>query len=441
MKEQWLKLITGLVDGELPAAERQLAEKLLRQSPEALELYRQLSSHRDRLRAMPAAKAPEQLARNVLAELRNRTAPRPATLPLWRRTSFQYLAAAASLLLVVSLLGLIFYLSPDQNRVADGTKPVNPAVASRAGEPIHPHRPEVAQVSMLALGRDFITGVAGAVQALAQGAGEQAVALAARQSEKAVAALLEQQALRETVVALGMATARPGQGLTTRDRKPTPPIFRHLQFELPPLLEGASLAADLPRLKAIVGKGGLYQLDLVSTDPAVMLDRLIAAGEQQKIRFIQDSDLKNGGKVKKDSVYQIYLENGSPRQLADLFDLVFSAENAAATSRTFVSGVLSPFDEGAARQLAADLGVPAASLASGAHGELTEPKDIPNPNLRTAPTKPSEGSPLSATAVVYLKTPSRSGRFASKELRSFLDHRPGPKAHRVTLLITLRPRR
>jgi len=156
MSEANLQLLTAAVDGELSPAQQVRLAQLLRQSPEAAQLYAQLQSDTHRLKTIPAVTAPIDFSRIVMASIRDgRVQPNSASSPL-----IDYLpawitvACAAAVLIVISIGSYLYFATSDAHlrhremvergqRVGTPVVPVvepAPTIVAKA-EPNHPITP------------------------------------------------------------------------------------------------------------------------------------------------------------------------------------------------------------------------------------------------------------------------------------------------------------
>jgi anti-sigma factor RsiW len=435
MKEAWLKLLTGLIDGELAPAERQMAEKLLRQSAEARRLYAALTRQSQNLKALPKLKAPHDLTRSIGERIRRAAPARPAVLPFWRGV-MPYVAAAAGLLLVVSLSWFTWSSYLAQDRLAQPERTLPRVLPFRPVE-VAPKAPETdTRLAVEHLAQALQSATAAALKGMTESASRTGLIT----SQDLLQAALRQELLARAVAALGELGGPAGQA-THALRELTRP-FRRLDFTLPTLLTAEELSGNVPRLTSAVKSGGVFQFDLASKDPARTVESLIAAGRDKQLRFIIDAEAKAAIEKRHAAVFHIYLENLAPEGFDELILAFDRAERLAATERrSLVSVILGRLDTEAQRQLALNLGVPASSIVSGNHHDIkitpdTVPADPRKPP--TSPTRPGESIRPADAAVVYLHKPERKGEFASKEVRMFLDNRAGPQVGRVSLLIVIR---
>jgi hypothetical protein len=107
LSDRQYRLLTGLVDGQLPPAQHQQAQELLRQLPAARALLEKLQADSDLLAALPHAQLAEGFTAQLQAALPPRTLQlaRPPATPArrfsWRAAGVY--AAAASLLLALGI--------------------------------------------------------------------------------------------------------------------------------------------------------------------------------------------------------------------------------------------------------------------------------------------------------------------------------------------------
>ena len=124
------ELMSAAVDGELSAAERKTAQRLLRESPEARALYAQLKADAGRLKNLPRVKAPADMADNVMSAI-NERAMTPTPLPPSRQPAPRFnwsalpiwinLITAAAVLIVISV-GSYLYFSASERYLAEQKK-------------------------------------------------------------------------------------------------------------------------------------------------------------------------------------------------------------------------------------------------------------------------------------------------------------------------------
>jgi hypothetical protein len=118
LPERYRELLTAYVDGELSTRQRRTLQKLLRRSPEARKLLREMQADSDELRALPPAHLDQDLSDSVLTLIaqrhiqppRPRVAP-PLPLPAVAGSIWPYLAAAAAILLTVAGASYLFFAS------------------------------------------------------------------------------------------------------------------------------------------------------------------------------------------------------------------------------------------------------------------------------------------------------------------------------------------
>lgn len=418
MKEAWQRLLTGLIDGELAPADRQLAEKLLRQSAEARRFHAALKRESDLLKKLPTLKAPIDLSAAVVAKAKAYGPVRPATLPFWR-TALPYAAAAAGLLIVVTLSWFIWGRFLEQDQIAKLESKRRPVALPTREDDVR-----LSNGDLLRAGERLAQAFQNATDRLAAGMSEAVRNQAERQASQVAA-----------------AASRVGNQPYSEVTKK----FRRLDFSLPAILKAEELAQNLPTLMEGVKRGGVYQFDLASENPSVTVQRFVAAGTDKQLRFIVDAEATAAMRKKQALVYHIYVENLSPEAFGQVVSAFDAAERQALANRpserSLVSAVLGRLEAESQRQLALNLGVPPNSIVSGNHGELNvSPKFIPPGSIKQ-PTAPSEQLVTGGTAVVFVHNPARKGQFASKEVRAFLDNRAGPQIDRVSLLIVVHANR
>ena len=83
LTEQYRELLTAYVDGEISGRQRRALHKLLRRSPEARKLLKEMQADSDEIRALPPARLDQDLSDSVLTLIAQRQIqiPRPRVTP------------------------------------------------------------------------------------------------------------------------------------------------------------------------------------------------------------------------------------------------------------------------------------------------------------------------------------------------------------------------
>lgn len=111
LSQSQIELISDAVDGELSAEGKRAAKQLLETSTEALALYKELKAERDRVRALPQAAPPPNLAARVMARVAAEPARHAQPARSRERQRFSVLRAvalAASLLVAVTVASFAY---------------------------------------------------------------------------------------------------------------------------------------------------------------------------------------------------------------------------------------------------------------------------------------------------------------------------------------------
>src|SRR5205814_1260964 len=121
LPDQLRQLLTAYVDGELSNRQRKAVERLLRRSPAARTLLRQLQEDARRLRALPRHHLGEEFTARVLRAVRQRQAQgrrteaaRRAAFPVWAGV-----AAAAAVLMAVGFGSFLYFAQPTHDTPPD----------------------------------------------------------------------------------------------------------------------------------------------------------------------------------------------------------------------------------------------------------------------------------------------------------------------------------
>ena len=119
LTEHYRELLTAYVDGEISGRQRRALHKLLRRSPEARKLLKEMQADSDEIRALPPARLEQDLSDSVLTLIAQRQIqiprPRPTPLPLpavvagASRSFWPYVVAAMIMLLAVLGASFLFF--------------------------------------------------------------------------------------------------------------------------------------------------------------------------------------------------------------------------------------------------------------------------------------------------------------------------------------------
>jgi hypothetical protein len=152
LSEAQKELLTAYVDGELHGHERRLAVRLLRRSPAARKLFRDLQQDSRQLAALPRQSAPADLCEQVVAHLPTREAAAVAATPSTlvrepeRVPSWLGMAIAASVLFVVTLASYFYFA---ERPTQDGQGPIVAVKPSDEPKPNQPvERPPLLQFAL-----------------------------------------------------------------------------------------------------------------------------------------------------------------------------------------------------------------------------------------------------------------------------------------------------
>src|SRR5688572_195351 len=114
LSEQQLELLTAFVDGELTGRDRKLAVRLVRRSPAARRLLKELEKDSHQLAALPKKLPPRELPQQVMHRIAGEAAPVPATpstlaAPTVPAANWLGLVVAASILIAVAVGSFLYF--------------------------------------------------------------------------------------------------------------------------------------------------------------------------------------------------------------------------------------------------------------------------------------------------------------------------------------------
>jgi anti-sigma factor RsiW len=117
LPERYRELLTAYVDGELSARQRRTLQKLLRRSPEARQLLKEMQRDSDEIRALSPARLKQDLSDSVLTLIAQRQIPLPRpsappppppTVPAAAGPIWPYVVGAAATLLGLAAASYLF---------------------------------------------------------------------------------------------------------------------------------------------------------------------------------------------------------------------------------------------------------------------------------------------------------------------------------------------
>ena len=440
LSENLRELLTAAVDGELTPNQRKTVERLLRDSAEARELFARLQKDARRLRNLPPARPPGDLAAEVLQTIADEgITPTPlpprrvrrsvwAGLPVWASV-----AAAAAVLVTVSL-GSYLYFAASETYFASR----NRAVADKNHLPADT-RPETPRHQP-----DDRHNPAAQPELLPQPRGVESPSYVAKKDPP------KPEQLPDPRVVVPDALTTP----------PQPPLepFEVVKIRLALILGLQELDQEFPRKKFRneLKRDDAVRVELFCKDSSRAFDLLQAAFKGHKQRLLIDPLAANRAKQKQATEFVFYTESLSADEIARLLEKLGAQDKQAEAKKPgdgqFDKFVLTPFQPDDFRELSHLLGVPVPLLkhprpkaamkvdpskaltdSTAAHVSAALANPPKTPSNPTPTAKPGER----LTLVLPLH-PVRANPLASKEVRTFLDKRGERKPGTTPLLLVLR---
>lgn len=442
MNEELLRLITACVDGELSPSQRRRLQRLLSRHPEAAELLERLRVDKASLQRLPQRRLGPEFTERVVGSLPPRRLMRTKRTVAVREHPWWPLAAAAVILLAVSVAAALFVYDLSRQGqegptdILDRVAEAEPSTKSGAGASasVTAHQPKASplreesrpaggEVAYEPLPDDIFRS------AISQDAG----------SDRSTA-----QAPAPSSEANPPAESEPPV-LTAPPVKPLGG-FKTLDLKLPLFLEPRQV--DVEAATRRLGSEPMHHLDIACLESGRTFERLQAAFNAVGLKLSVESELSQRLSRKLPTPCLIYVENTSPAQMAALLKALEQEEIRAEGNRKgdaqITSILLQPLDENGRKHLADALGVSVSSVTPPSQRSQTSAgvdptRPLSDDTLRSLEKVASKAREPSALAMIYL--PNRSRIPPTKELKTFLDARLGMAPEAIHVVIYLRAAR
>jgi hypothetical protein len=396
LSEQFRQLLTAYVDGELSNRQTRAVQRLLRRSSEARALLRKLQEDSARLRGLPRQRLDDQFVSRVLQAIDHRPPRRlpvrPPVPPQWAA-----FAAAAAVLLAVSLGSFLYFAQSPHETVPDG-----PLVQNNQPEP----KPESLPTAPDIKNDDKAVAAtpAPSVPNVAEPSGPEHLDMP----------LVQNDDVKEKNPADGVITQEtPLPGMEMFKPHVVAPPFALLE-------DVRTLQAD--KLRTQFGSETTLRIELPCADTARGFKRLQGALKDAGITLAIDAAAQNRlDKPRLRSNYVIFVEDVTADELARFLARVGSEDKKAAEAK--------PKPDGQFSKMVVN------RLSDADRKELAVVLHVEARQLQTGPDKPGKGTERLALAVTY--NPERP-RANSPEVKRYLDNRKPARSGAVQALLVLR---
>lgn len=417
-----LELLTAAVDGELTPRQSRHLRRLLVGSGEARTVLARLQADAARLRNLPKAAPPADLAARIMAKVATVTpAPiipaRPATVPFRRTPQWVPVAVAASLLLGVAASSFLFFARGTGGANGGGAQAHN-GTRPQPG-PVH-ISPEIAKA--LPSEQDHLPS-----GPIAEDRVPPRV-VARHDVTPSVAPEPRPKADRP---------APPDRNLLTAPPMPDIAPFDRVQVRLPFLAEPGDLDHDDKRaaLAEELGREPASRIDVFVKDTARGAELLQAAARSAGLVVHADAATADRVRTRKPTAaFVLFTDSLTATELRDLLTR-FAADDAKAAARVFDTMHVTPLHPADQRDLTA--GVFGFDVNPAKKGG-TEPKPISSGTADQVAKTVGRGGEKAAALATYLPNAFRTPPAMSRELKQFADRRPDRKPNAVAAVIVVR---
>jgi anti-sigma factor RsiW len=430
LPEHLQELLTASIDGELTAAERRMADKLLRESDEARKFHARLAADSERLRRLPPAIPAEDLSANVLGIIADKgMSPTPLPMPRRRRPSWNSgtlittvsLSSAAVLLIAIGIGSYLYFASSQQQTVNAEKNIAKIPSAPKAKDPVKKPAPSISPED------EQVVIEIGPRPRLVD-------APQIAEHQPTGPEMLPEPRIKDIIASPVGPEASP---------------LVEVKVRLTLLLPLHDLDQDYPRkaLRTELKKDEVVHLDLFCKDSARAAELLQAALKSKGQQIVIDAIAQDLLKKKHKSEYVFYTESLTADEIAALLEQIGAEDKKAEAKRAgegqFDKFNLSPFHAADQSELCRLLGVSPAQL------KLPKPKGLSGLD----PTKSLESNTASRIAATLPKSASRIGEKLtivlangqirakpenSKEIKSFLEKRGERRPDAVPMMLVLR---
>jgi negative regulator of sigma E activity len=425
------ELLSAAVDGELSAAERKTAQRLLRESPEARALFAQLKADAGRLKNLPRVAAPADLADNVMSAI-NERAMTPTPLPPSRKPAPRFNWSAASIwinlvtaacVLIVISVGSYLYFSASQRYFAEQSKNVASNTPAGNSEKVD-H------------GASKPGGVGSVAKSGVRESGPPAEFVAVPRQEFSPEIGPSPRLVPEDRITGPITDDMPEIGPLQIDKIRVSHLFNPHEL--------ADDEAARNKLAAEMKKDELIRLDLFCRSTPGALDLVQSALKARGIVVFTDAFAQEQLKKKSPPELMIFTEALTPDEVAQLLTAL-GAEDKKGGAGEFDTLVAAPFLPADLTQMSKLLGIPAVAPkpAKGKTGvDIRKPLPEGTANqVADSLSKLGSGSrppKNEKVAVVVSYSPINTNPAASKEIKQFLDRRGDRKPDAKPLMLVLK---
>jgi hypothetical protein len=417
-----LELLTAAVDGELPPRRARRLRRLLAASAEARTVLARLEADAARLRNLPKAAPPADLAARIMAKVAVSTPPvvaspaRPATVP-FRRRQWVHVAVAASLLLGVGVSSFLFFVRGTGGSNGAGS------IAHNGGTDRHPGPIQIAPEIAQSLPSEHDQVPPGPIAEVRP----QPRVVAHQDTRPATAPDPRPKADR---------TPRPDSALGAPLLPDVAPLDR-VQVRLPFLAGPGDLDRDEMRaaLAEELGREHASRVDVFVKDPARGVELLQAAA--RSVGLVVHADAATAARVRTrapTTAFVLFTESLTAAEARDLLAR-FAADDAKASAKVFDTMHVTPLHPADHRDLNTNVFGFDVSPAKKANGE---PRPISAGTADQVAKNVGRGGEKAAALATYLPSTARTAPMMSRELKQFADRRADRKPNTTPVVIVVR---
>ena len=400
VSEQVCQLLTAYVDGELNPRQQEKVLGLVKQSPEAQALLRQLQDNAASLKSLPSRKPARDLSGQVLRSIAERRL-QPASpfrvlgpnIAVWAS-----MAAAAAILFAVAV-GSYWYFATAEQGGSSLPAVVKKGADAKAEQQRVAKPPDETKPEQL----------------------PPPVEIAHNPPTKPPE--------RDP----SLSPKNPSDPITTPPQDPKGDQIDKITLRLPEtfVLRQLDEPEAAAKLKKELAKDSGYRLELFCLDSAKALARLQASFQLLGVQLVQDAEVPPRLSARRKPHLLLFAEDLMPGEVFKLLQQLGVQDKQAEAKRTgdgqFGKLVVSRLGDLDQKELGKQLGVDPKQL---------QPVGSGGAGQGSAKVTPGPAAPRRALVIVYASERPRTA--ATKEMKLFLDSRKPPRPDSVQLMLVLR---